>query len=1078
MDNTKPDYEDDLRLIEAGFPCHQVGAETQRERGASSALPPLYYLHVWWARRPLTPSRAAILASLLPADTDPAWFLRQLGIVKKVVEINGQTWTLVGKILDKIEKIDDGNERLTIDNRVMVLLDKENQRRSQNLVIIGKVKSSDPTLLNHPVLLRWENECQPIPKPWPNEGDELEVENLAANPAWAKERIAFENANKLRTPESKYGYDRAYSISPNSNKNTNITILDPTAGGGSIPFEALRLGHKVIANELNPVASVILRATLDYPGKYGPELTKEIKRWGLCLRQSMVDKIEVFFPASKIDGEELSVIKRYLFNCPDLLHSYLEEILDGFLYCHQVTCPNCGGDAPLLNTCWLCKETGKQWGIKIIADGKPMNGKVLFETYRVAKGRGPKGEDPNLATVNRGVGACIHCRQAIAADEIKAQARDESPCGKWQDRLYCVVAVRFQPKLDIDGQPLRYKSGERAGEIKTEKIRFFRPPNDLDLSALEEAKKRLEENWERWDAAGLIPTEDIPPKSNYNRGHRMYGDYKWCHMFTPRQLLGHITLIEELNGLKPLIVAEHGEHKGRAIITYLQFAIDKGIDYNSNQTRWEFTRGIVKGTFSRHNFAVQWIFGEMIFTGPKSGARWALSQVLDAYKGIAGLSQPRNGAIPRSSLQILNRTAAHLPEINDDSVDLICMDPPYYDNVLYAELSDFFFVWQKRTLKDQYPHLFKRRLTDKVEEAVANRARDGSSQEAKCQYQKRMGEIFAESRRVLKPDGIMTLMFNHKTQEAWETLTRSLIENGWIITGSYPVDSESEHGIHHMGKAAAVSSIFLSCRKRAENRMSQTAVWTDFGDMGVQQRIRKTVVSGLETFRSLKLNPVDEMVASYGRALRVLSEQWPVLDGDEAVGPIRAMNEASRVVAENQIRRLTGGRLKVEDLQPETAMALTLYGIYGLGELSYDEALNLSRSLNIRLETKNGGYVADGRFIGINAQTGSGRRVAGARAEDLGVAAPLIRKGSKLRLARPEERSSRRLENPQTEWDLLQGLVMAYRDGDIPVARGYLARQAGIKADLIKDLLEVWAAEMADETLGKEARALLFGLKT
>ncbi len=109
----------DLRLIEAGFPCHQVGAETQRERGASSALPPLYFLHVWWARRPLTPSRAAILASLLPADTDPDWFLRQLGIEKRVVEINGVEWTLTGKILDRIEKDENGAEVLRVDERVL-----------------------------------------------------------------------------------------------------------------------------------------------------------------------------------------------------------------------------------------------------------------------------------------------------------------------------------------------------------------------------------------------------------------------------------------------------------------------------------------------------------------------------------------------------------------------------------------------------------------------------------------------------------------------------------------------------------------------------------------------------------------------------------------------------------------------------------------------------------------------------------------------------------------------------------------------------------------------------------------------
>jgi hypothetical protein len=157
------------------------------------------------------------------------------------------------------------------------------------------------------------------------------------------------------------------------------------------------------------------------------------------------------------------------------------------------------------------------------------------------------------------------------------------------------------------------------------------------------------------------------------------------------------------------------------------------------------------------------------------------------------------------------------------------------------------------------------------------------------------------------------------------------------------------------------------------------------------------------------------MVASYGRALRVLSEQWPVLDGDEPVSPVRAMNEASRIVAERHIARLTQGRLQVNDLQPEAAMALTLYGVYGLHELSYDEALNLSRSLNIRVDSRPSGYAVEGRMIGINQDAGSQRRHTSREAESTGYHAPLVRKGSRLRLARPEERTTRRLEHPQTE---------------------------------------------------------------
>jgi len=269
--------------------------------------------------------------------------------------------------------------------------------------------------------------------------------------------------------------------------------------------------------------------------------------------------------------------------------------------------------------------------------------------------------------------------------------------------------------------------------------------------------------------------------------------------------------------------------------------------------------------------------------------------------------------------------------------------------------------------------------------------------------------------------------------------------NLWVKPHKH-VESEFANSQNRMNNASAAGSIFLSCRKRVAES-GKPATWTGFGGKGVQQKIRNAVSDALREFAPLKLNPVDEMVAGYGRALRVLSEQWPVLDGDEEVGPVRAMNEASRVVAENQIRRITGGSLQVEELSTEAAMALTLYGIYGLSEFPYDEALNLSRSLNIALEGKSGGYKAEGRFIGVNTAARSGHRSRQARAEDIGFYAPLVRKGSKLRLARPDERSKRRLENPQTEWDLLQGLIMAYRKGDIPVARGYLSRHAGVREE-------------------------------
>jgi len=1058
----------DLRLIEHGFPCHQVGAETRRERDTGKA-PPTHRLHVWWARRPLTPSRAAILASLAPANADVEEFVRELGIEKKVVEISGVPWTLPMDLNKAIESNSAGQLVLEVTKPVLTRLDREERQRERCREVYEELIAKDSSLAAHPVLQKLRDDSRHLPTQQPSLGTFLPVKCVTADPAWFNELMAIAKGHGTTVPNL-YGYERGFSKSPVPAKEPKV-VLDPTSGGGSIPFEAMRLGHRVIANELNPVATVILHATLDYPARFGSSLISDIQSWGDRLFGSLHEKMaDLFAHLGPLEKDEAAHVKRSI---PESLwekKEFFEEHLTSFLYTRTVTCPHCGGHAPLLNTTWLSKEAGDQWGVKVLPQA---DRSVRFETYRAVKSKGPQGEDPEFSTVTRGVGQCIHCQQAIDGDEIKAQARGESPHGKWWDTLYTVAAVRFEPVLDKKGQPVRYSTGERKGEIKTRKVRFFRAPNDRDLDALKRAEARLKEKWDEWDSQGLIPTEKFPEGNDMRPV--IYGMPRWCDLFTPRQLLGHVTLIEMLNELKPKILAELGDEKGRAVVTYLQFAIDKGIDYNSRQTRWIPQRGQISGTFGRHDFSFKWTFGEMIFTGPNSGAGWGLSQILDAFGGIAELAEPihkRKAPLPT----IINGSATHLAAVDSSSVDLVCMDPPYYNNVQYAELSDFFYVWQRRTLRDLYPEAFSRRLTNKTDEAVANPVRDGSAKGAKSEYERLMTEIFSECHRVIKDEGIMTMMFTHKSQDAWETLTQALIESGWNITSSFPVDSEFANSQHQMDMASAASSIFIACRKRLADPDRPPSTWSGLGGSGVGKQIRESVREGLKDFAALRLNPVDEMVASYGRALRVLSENWPVLDGDAEVTPIRAMNEASRVVAEHQIGRITQSRLSVGDLSPEAAMCLTLFGIFGHSSFPYDEALNLSKSLNIALTGKSGGYQAEGAFIGI-ADEASGRgRGRKPGTEEVGYHAPLLRSGSKLRLALPEERQARRLDHPQTEWDLLHGLIRAYRQGGEVVARAYLDEHADGRDAVARDLVKVWETEIGDPKLEKEARALSFGL--
>ena len=337
------------------------------------------------------------------------------------------------------------------------------------------------------------------------------------------------------------------------------------------------------------------------------------------------------------------------------------------------------------------------------------------------------------------------------------------------------------------------------------------------------------------------------------------------------------------------------------------------MNYNSRMTRWIVQREVMVGTFDRHDFAFVWSYAEMAPLIVGLGYDWAIEQTTKCIRELVALIRPDADSkignlfddadaaeYTPPPVTITCKPGDSLDHIEDGSIDVVVMDPPYYANVMYAELSDFFYVWLKRTAGHVFPELFRRHLTDKDNEAVANPARfkgeKGAGALAGRDYQERMASIFAECRRTLKPGGIMTLMFTHKKVEAWDALTKGLMEAGFVISASWPIHTEPEGSLHIRNKAAAKTTIFLVCRARAEDMQTEENLyWED-----VEPRIANAVRTRVREFQEAGIAGVDLYLASFGPALEEFSRHWPLKRGTPREIPEERRRRRQQVLFEEE----------------------------------------------------------------------------------------------------------------------------------------------------------------------------------
>ena len=719
-------------------------------------------------------------------------------------------------------------------------------------------------------------------------------------------------------------------------------VLDITAGGGSIPFEAGRLGFRTIANELNPVAGLILRATCEWPQKYGWELMDHFQE----VRSRFLDRVRDL--TAGLYPKELQPQGKT--GTPQNGGLPTKRHVWAYLFARTVTCPSCEGTIPLSPN-WRLDSKGT--GIRVVPDTS--SGTCSFEIVT-------KASDQSPGTVSRAKATCPYpnCGATTPTGYISQEAQ----AGRLGHQPYCIIYR--------DTWETKTKSGRASKRPKTS--RGFRVPKEGDDNTAQ-VQQQLEKLTEPWETKGILPNEEIL-RGDKTATPLDYGMPRWGDMFSPRQLLAHGYCVQAFQDLVDEDRdADKLDESRKAAWCYLALAMDKLINTNSLHCRWHPNRQVVAGTFDRHDFGMKWSYSEMAIAIEGVGLEWALEDLGDCIKQLVRMAghqqeEPSNGKLmnlgqaqtftaPPSQVTIGPAQDTDLPSA---SVDAIIFDPPYHNNVNYAELSDFFYVWLKRTagyvLGDS---LMSPHLTDKVNEAIASPARfreqaQGSGKSASAlatrDYENKMAEIFRECRRVIKPDGIMTVMFTHKSTEAWDALTVALIESGFGITRTWPVKTEAESAMNIMDRAAARSTILLVCRPRTDNPTPEP--WHI-----VESRIAQAVRADIPTLQDYGLSPVDQYLAAFGPALQVISEHWgteravsnPDRPDDEfAVTPTDALQVARREVLAHRTREISqnwaesGGDLA-------TRFYILAQDGSGAATIPFDEANLFARAIGLDLSS-------------------------------------------------------------------------------------------------------------------------------
>ena len=707
-------------------------------------------------------------------------------------------------------------------------------------------------------------------------------------------------------------------------------FYDPFCGGGSIPLEAQRLGLKAYAGDLNPVAVLITKALIEIPPKFAnispvnPEvrskldfktgwegasgLAEDVRYYGKWMRDEAFKRIGHLYPKVKLPKE----------------YGSREATVIAWIWCRTVKCPNpaCGAEMPLARSFWLSSKRGTKAWIEPVVNKNEVE-------FVVKTGSGTAKD----GTVNRSGAKCICCGTPVSFDYI----RSEGKAGRLGKRLMGIVV-----------------EGERG--------RYYLPPNqEHELIA----NQAIPSN---------VPETDLPEQALGFRV-QLYGMTKHADLFTNRQLTALTTFSDMISEVKLKVYKdaisaglpddELGINEGgkgakaysEAIATYLAFLIDQLTNHQSTISSWNSTNSSMRGVFARQAIPMVWDFAESNPFCSSSGSYNSLFERM--LKGFS--------AIPASNEGHVTQMDAAALSIEDQDKYLISTDPPYYDNIGYADLSDYFYIWLRRSLGNIYPDVLSTVLVPKAQELVATPYRfEGDREKAKEFFERGLYKAFNNIKEIAKKELPVTIYYAFKQSEiesndeeddinvsstGWETMLEGLIKSGFEIVGTWPIRTEKEGRSVGIGTNALASSIVIVCRVKKDSLNMITR--REYLNI-----LRKELPLALKKLQQGNIAPVDLAQAAIGPGMSVFSRYSKVLEVD---GTPMTVRTALQIINQELDAYLTA---QEGEMDTDSRFCVAWYEQFGMNEAPFGEADVLARAKNTsvgRLEEEGVVYSAKGK---------------------------------------------------------------------------------------------------------------------